>query len=640
MAGKNINYDIILSATARGIEVAMRRGGDAAARMSKNIASSVREANRHLGSMVSSAGKVGLAFGTAGAAAGVYAFTQGLRTALTEARALQQANFNMVASVEAANRQFQVGSIDDWNKTVQELSKSLRIYSDTDLKAAISRTVDMTKRLGLNEDQMRKVIEVSADLSSGKFELVDGIERVTAALRGEAEASEALGLTLNENYVKGWYEASNATGKAWKDLTDVEKAQVRYNVLLEQAAPLLGKAAASYGEYGGALTATKSAYSDLFAAIGGVITQNKFVVEVLHLAEKAFDDMAARVNANRGEVMQSVKDMALAAIDFGQTMITVAGLAVSAGNGISGVFRTTAAASLYLSGGIFRVIEGMTTLTDKLGLTENAAEEWRINAEAAFEAAGQVFGDAKEDFAQMSEGSAALGTASTNLERMREAIAGIDAGEMEDAADATKKASDELVNIGGVWQQMSSAAMDRAAEEVEYAANAMRGNTEELGVDWGRVWDTMQREALTDIDGVENRLDELTSKRREVTVYVKEVVQKAVGGMVQRFAAGGRLPGYGGGDRIPALLEAGEFIIRKEAVARFGSNLFAALNSLQLPKFAAGGQVASAGPSLSGPALAVDLRLSDGPPVRIMTDRAGYDAFLREAARRQRLASA
>jgi hypothetical protein len=110
--------------------------------------------------------------------------------------------------------------------------------------------------------------------------------------------------------------------------------------------------------------------------------------------------------------------------------------------------------------------------------------------------------------------------------------------------------------------------------------------------------------------------------------------------MVQRFARGGKLPGFGGGDRIPALLEAGEFVVRKEAVSRFGSGIFHMLNNLRLPKFAAGGQVGGGGPSSSVPSLAVDLRISDGPPVRVLTDRAGYDAFLREAARRQRLASA
>lgn len=73
---------------------------------------------------------------------------------------------------------------------------------------------------------------------------------------------------------------------------------------------------------------------------------------------------------------------------------------------------------------------------------------------------------------------------------------------------------------------------------------------------------------------------------------------------------GGRLPGYGGGDRIRALLEAGEFVLRKEAVNRYGPATFAAYNAMQVPRLASGGLAglaAAALPALprsSAPALA------------------------------------
>jgi len=60
----------------------------------------------------------------------------------------------------------------------------------------------------------------------------------------------------------------------------------------------------------------------------------------------------------------------------------------------------------------------------------------------------------------------------------------------------------------------------------------------------------------------------------------------------EEHATGGMLSGYGGGDRVRALLEAGEFVIRKEAVKKFGAGLFHALNSLTLPKgFNLGGMI-------------------------------------------------
>jgi TP901 family phage tail tape measure protein len=79
-----------------------------------------------------------------------------------------------------------------------------------------------------------------------------------------------------------------------------------------------------------------------------------------------------------------------------------------------------------------------------------------------------------------------------------------------------------------------------------------------------------------------------------------------LGGLIKRLAAGGNLTGYGGGDTIPAVLEKGEFVIRKEAVKKYGAGLFANLNSMvagmkigglvarpAMPRFAEGGSVQS-----------------------------------------------
>ena len=71
------------------------------------------------------------------------------------------------------------------------------------------------------------------------------------------------------------------------------------------------------------------------------------------------------------------------------------------------------------------------------------------------------------------------------------------------------------------------------------------------------------------------------------------------------MARGGKIPGWGGGDTVRALLEKGEFVVRKEAVKRYGAGLFEALNRMTLkippislpsiprlePAFATGGLV-------------------------------------------------
>jgi len=119
------------------------------------------------------------------------------------------------------------------------------------------------------------------------------------------------------------------------------------------------------------------------------------------------------------------------------------------------------------------------------------------------------------------------------------------------------------------------------------------------------------------------------------TVFVKEVQTKQTGGPIHA-RTGRHLSGYGGGDRIPLLAEAGEYIVRKEAVRHYGRAVFDSLNRMSadgilsrmsVPAFANGGIVptgASGGaPGTSGGTLefgTVNLNL-DGKTYPLKADR-------------------
>jgi hypothetical protein len=109
---------------------------------------------------------------------------------------------------------------------------------------------------------------------------------------------------------------------------------------------------------------------------------------------------------------------------------------------------------------------------------------------------------------------------------------------------------------------------------------------------------TQDREAkvkitLQDIAAAESRINELT-KSETKTIYIKTVQTNQTGGPVYGFSQGqyiprnGKLPGYGGGDKIRSLLEPGEFVLRKEAVQAIG---LATLNDLNALHFNLGGAV-------------------------------------------------
>jgi antitoxin (DNA-binding transcriptional repressor) of toxin-antitoxin stability system len=174
------------------------------------------------------------------------------------------ANFALEASTVAANREFSnTASVAQWKQAIRELSAELRIYSEAGLTNAAARTQDMTKRLGLSYGQMVEVLRRAGEMAAGRnLGIEESVERVTAALRGEAEAAEYLGLTLNETAVRAWHEAHNVHNIAYKDLTELEKAQIRYSLLLEQTDASLGRAAKNTGVLAGAWKELTAVYSD------------------------------------------------------------------------------------------------------------------------------------------------------------------------------------------------------------------------------------------------------------------------------------------------------------------------------------------------------------------------------------------
>lgn len=277
---------------------------------------------------------------------GAYAGFSAISGAVNIVKDSETAFYNLQSSVNAANREFDnLDSVEEWEMTIARLSDELVIYSDTALKNAVSRTVDMTKRLGLSSDQMEEVIKRSADLGAGKTDLEGAIERVTSALRGEAEASEYLGLTLNENYVKAWYEASDATQKAWKDLTDIEKAQIRYQVLLEQSNEMQGRAAGSAETFSGALQLIRK-------EIENAVSENKDMVA-------AMKDLAQVLRDNAGEIGTFISQLVSAAaktvefvLKYKEVLAVIAGtaIAVSAVSKLIMVFNGLNAAFVVLTG--------------------------------------------------------------------------------------------------------------------------------------------------------------------------------------------------------------------------------------------------------------------------------------------------
>jgi len=133
------------------------------------------------------------------------------------------------------------------------------------------------------------------------------------------------------------------------------------------------------------------------------------------------------------------------------------------------------------------------------------------------------------------------------------------------------------------------------------------------------------------------------------TVDQRTHAYKTGGEVIPKFATGGftrlsgALGGYGGGDRIKALLEAGEFIHNKESVSMYGLDFMNMINKKLLPvdavrnlvgggvrRYATGGEVSAiplSSPTMSAPAI-INLTVA-GRTFQVMSDKDVADALAR-----------
>jgi hypothetical protein len=102
-------------------------------------------------------------------------------------------------------------------------------------------------------------------------------------------------------------------------------------------------------------------------------------------------------------------------------------------------------------------------------------------------------------------------------------------------------------------------------------------------------------EAIKKVTSLKESIDDLKGK----TIYITQVIRtrkegEEGGEETVKAQVGRRIGGYGGGDVVPALLEPGEWVIRKEAVKKYGDNFFSRLNAGllgRIPGFKVGGKV-------------------------------------------------
>lgn len=210
---------------------------------------------------------------------------------------------------------------------IQKFSKELQdstTYSDDAARQSAQVASTLTRSYGLTADQVQTLIARTADLASvnvtstgAQFDLTDAVSRTAGAIRGEGEAAEALGLTLSDSAVAAAAAARGLTG--WTTtMTEAEKAQFRFTLLMEQSTYAQGAAAEAAATNAGKTKQLVNDLQDMTQGFGGALGPMGEVLSVMGSLALA----APLLGAGIGKI-----GTALAALGGGPVAAGVAALA-------------------------------------------------------------------------------------------------------------------------------------------------------------------------------------------------------------------------------------------------------------------------------------------------------------------------
>lgn len=377
--------------------------------------------------------------------------------------------------------------------------------------------------------------------------------------------------------------------------------------------------------------AEKTAAAQLALSKGNFTEAKRLAEEAMSLAERNASAVSRTVEVNGKKVTQEVISQGKASATAIDNLSKASKIAEAAVEGMGGAFGKAAKAvgtgAKEAQGGL----DGVTTKLDELrtAMAQNLKLALSVDDEEIKKALVnlQTLADAKALLIRLKADTDSLTDSLADMknipERSREFAL--------KASLSLDAINDDIIKLQAIAKEQK---LDLPAQLNTDAAYKSIGTLREFigkptSADHTPVPDLAQyRAAVT-------QLERPTSSQH--TVYVRTVEQHSVGGIVgaslgagvKRFAVGGHLPGYGGGDRISALLEAGEFVMRKEAVRRYGIDAMMAINSMRtpLPAFAVGGIVGMPGVSAanqSGGREVIDINLrlpGTADPVRLQAPR-------------------
>jgi len=158
-----------------------------------------------------------------------------------------------------------------------------------------------------------------------------------------------------------------------------------------------------------------------------------------------------------------------------------------------------------------------------------------------------------------------------------------DVGDVKDTLADVKKDIEDIHDIADDPANLEFPIDPKVFEEVDYLMVGIQRLEDDHDIPMEVMIENMK-----ELDGLIEKLEKLDDET--ITVTVRPIVKNS-NSNIPGLATGGRLPGYGGGDRRLLLGEDGEWMINKHAVRKYGDAFMNSLNNMSFPKFQTGGPI-------------------------------------------------
>lgn len=220
--------------------------------------------------------------------------------------------FTLNRTIDLINNQFSgsLGSLEQWEQDLLRI-KEASGETETTLKKATVQILSSSKSLGLNREELIKLLEIATDYNAlVGGDLVDTTKKIIGGLNGQTITLSELGLSLNDSAAAS--NTFNINQKAqFEALTESSKIQARYDLLLKEHSTVLGVANTLTETHEGRQKALKSAIEDVNVVFGrgadrveSIALQTRLYTALLNSLNPTLVEAAGFLTALGGRILQ------------------------------------------------------------------------------------------------------------------------------------------------------------------------------------------------------------------------------------------------------------------------------------------------------------------------------------------------